>query len=416
MKRIGRPDDIAPAVVFLAGEPAGYITGPDRFGQRWIDDGLTRVMNLSFTPEQDELRSMVRRLLDAKSQPRDVRRAMDSADGFDPNSGLNFAELGLAGLAIPEEFGGAGYGPVEVGIVMEEAGRALLCAPYFSSVVLASTALLESRDDERRRSCCPSLQAARPGAPSHGSKTAAVGMRPGSPWPPRAPPSGWTLTGSKSFVIDGHTADHVIVAADVPRGASACSSSNREPRGCAAPRCRPWTRPASRPGSSSRPSRPGCSARRGTAGRCCAEHLTGGDTTRSGTGRRRAGVLDMAVGYAKVRVQFGRPIGSFQAIKHTCADMLLKVESARSAAYYAPVGGATGRSRAAGARQPGEVVLLRGVLPGGRRTTSRSTAVSASPGSTPHTCTSSAPRRRRSTSATPLHHRARLAEEIGNLT
>ena len=82
-------------------------------------------MNLSFTPEQDELRSMVRRLLAARSAESDVRRAMDSCDGFDPELWAQLAELGLTGLAIPEEFGGAGYGAVEVGIVMEEAGRVL---------------------------------------------------------------------------------------------------------------------------------------------------------------------------------------------------------------------------------------------------------------------------------------------------
>ena len=145
-------------------------------------------MNLSFTPEQDELRSMVRRLLDAKSAGADVRRAMDSADGFDSGLWAQLAELGLAGLAIPEEFGGAGYGAVEVGIVMEEAGRALLCAPYFSSVVLASTALLESRDDALAKELLPQLASGEcPGGRSRGSKTAAAGMRPVLRWPRRIP-------------------------------------------------------------------------------------------------------------------------------------------------------------------------------------------------------------------------------------
>jgi alkylation response protein AidB-like acyl-CoA dehydrogenase len=292
-------------------------------------------MNLSFTPEQDELRSMVCRLLDAKSAGADVRRAMDSVDGFDSELWAQLAELGLAGLAIPEEFGGAGYGPVEVGIVMEEAGRALLAAPYFSSVVLASTALMESRDDALAKELLPQLA-------SGEARAALAWVEDGGRWDEAGialaasrTPSGWTLTGSKSFVIDGHTADHVIVAGRTSRGVSlfVVDSQAEGLRRVALPTMDP-TRKQARLEFAATPARllgaegdgwPTLARTLDRAAIQLAAEQVGG----------AAGVLDMAVGYAKVRTQFGRPIGSFQAIKHTCAEMLLSVETARSAAYYA---------------------------------------------------------------------------------
>ena len=97
-------------------------------------------MNFAFDEEQEQLRAMVRDFLTDKSPESEVRRLMETEEGFDPAVWAQLSgELGLTGLAIPEEYGGAGYGFVEVGIVLEEAGRALLCAPYFSTVVLAAT-------------------------------------------------------------------------------------------------------------------------------------------------------------------------------------------------------------------------------------------------------------------------------------
>ena len=99
-------------------------------------------MNLTFTEEQEELRASVRRFLADKAPSEAVRRWMESEEGHDPAVWRQMAEqLGLQGLALPEEFGGAGYGPVELGIVLEEMGRALLPAPFLSSVALAGQAL-----------------------------------------------------------------------------------------------------------------------------------------------------------------------------------------------------------------------------------------------------------------------------------
>ena len=102
-------------------------------------------MNFAFSTEQEELRSMVRDFLADRSPEAEVRRLMETEEGFDPAVWSQLGdELGLLGLAIPEEYGGAGYGFVELGVVLEEAGRALLCAPFFSSVILAANTLLHS--------------------------------------------------------------------------------------------------------------------------------------------------------------------------------------------------------------------------------------------------------------------------------
>ena len=105
-------------------------------------------MNFAFSEEQEELRRIVRQFLDSKSSEAEVRRLMETTEGYDPATWSQMAnELGLQSLIIPEEFGGQGYGYVELTVVLEEMGRSLLCAPYFSSVVLAGNTLLHSGDD-----------------------------------------------------------------------------------------------------------------------------------------------------------------------------------------------------------------------------------------------------------------------------
>ena len=105
-------------------------------------------MNFAFTEEQDELRKTVRAFLDSKSPESAVREQMETEDGYDDAVWSQMAEqMGLQGLHIPEEYGGSGYSFVELGIVLEEMGRSLLCAPFFSTVVLAANTLLHSGDD-----------------------------------------------------------------------------------------------------------------------------------------------------------------------------------------------------------------------------------------------------------------------------
>ncbi len=115
-------------------------------------------MNFAFTEEQEELRKTVRAFLDAKSPEAAVREQMETEDGYDAAVWSQMAEqMGLQGLHIPEEFGGSGYGYVELGIVLEEMGRALLCAPFFSTVVLAANTLLQSGDDAAKKEYLPGI-------------------------------------------------------------------------------------------------------------------------------------------------------------------------------------------------------------------------------------------------------------------
>ena len=114
-------------------------------------------MNFAFTEEQDELRNSVRKFMEQKSPSAAVRELMETTDGYDKAVWDQMAnQLGLQGLAIPEEFGGSGYSFIELGIVLEEMGRALLCAPFLSGV-LAQTALLQSGDDAAKKEFLPGI-------------------------------------------------------------------------------------------------------------------------------------------------------------------------------------------------------------------------------------------------------------------
>src|SRR6202022_2912627 len=115
-------------------------------------------VNFAFSEEQEELRKSVRRFLDDKSPESEVRRLMETTEGYDPAVWSQMAQqLGLQGLHIPEEYGGAGDSYVELVVVLEEMGRALLCAPYFSTVALAANTLLASGDDAAKKEYLPGI-------------------------------------------------------------------------------------------------------------------------------------------------------------------------------------------------------------------------------------------------------------------
>src|SRR5580700_3256847 len=119
--------------------------------------GRTRV-NFAFSEEQEELRKSVRRFLEDKSPESEVRRLMDTTEGYDPAVWTQMGEqLGLQGLIIPEEFGGSGFSYVELIVVLEEMGRSLLCAPYFSNVALAANLLLAAGDDAAKKEYLPGI-------------------------------------------------------------------------------------------------------------------------------------------------------------------------------------------------------------------------------------------------------------------
>ena len=268
---------------------------------------------------------------------------METTAGYDPAVWSQMADqLGLQGLIIPEEFGGSGYGYVELVVVLEEMGRALLCAPYFSSVVMAANVLMASGDERAKKDYLPGI--------ASGSVIATVALpeaagrwdEAGVTLEAGGAGGNWTLTGEKLFVFDGVVADVVLVAARTRGGVSVLAvEKGAAGFSATAMRTMDQTRKQARLTFDSTPARlvggegdgwPAISAMLDLAAVALAAEQAGGAQK----------VLEMAVEYAKVRIQFGRPVGSFQAIKHKCADMVLDVESAKSAAYYAGRAAATG--------------------------------------------------------------------------
>ncbi|CAB4540385.1 MAG: acyl-CoA dehydrogenase [Actinobacteria bacterium] len=292
-------------------------------------------MNFAFTEEQEELRKTVRQFLEAKSPETAVREQMETETGFDPAVWSQMGEqLGLQGLIVPEEYGGSGYGYVELGIVLEEQGRALLCAPFFSTVVLAANTLIHSGDEAAKAAHLPGIASGETIATLAYTEPSGKWDESGITLQATASGDGYTLSGTKSFVLDGHTANLIIVAGRTDKGVSLFAVD-----GGAAGLTRTalstmdQTRKQAKLEFSNTPAT--LIGAEGEGWSILSRVL---DLAAVGLAAEQVGgaqkVLEMAVDYAKVRVQFGRPIGSFQAIKHKCADMLLEVESAKSAAYY----------------------------------------------------------------------------------
>ncbi len=292
-------------------------------------------MNFAFTDEQDELRKIVRSFLEAKSPESAVREQMETERGYDEAVWAQMAEqMGLQGLHIPEEFGGSGFSYVELGIVLEEMGRALLCAPFFSTVVLAANTLILCGDEAAKKDYLPGI--------ASGETIATVAFtEPSGKWDEsgiemEATPAGdgYTLTGTKMYVLDGHVADLILVVARTAAGVSLFAVDGDAEGLTRTPlSTMDQTRKQAKLEFANTPAR--LLEEEGIGWDFMARVL---DLVAVGLAAEQVGgaqkVLEMAVEYAKVRVQFGRPIGSFQAIKHKCADMLLEVESAKSAAYY----------------------------------------------------------------------------------
>ena len=293
-------------------------------------------MNFAFSEEQEELRRITRQFLESKSPEAEVRRLMDTDEGYDEKVWGQMAnELGLQSMIIPEEFGGQGFSFVELTVVLEEMGRALLCAPYFSSCVLATSALLHAGDDAAKGEHLPGI--------ASGETIATLAFtEPNGKWDESgieatATKDGdaYKLSGTKMFVLDGAQATLLIVAAKTGAGTSLFAV---DPAGSGVTRTNLATMDQTR--KQAKVELDGAAGTLiGTDGGGWATLERVLDLAAVALAAEQVGgaqkVLEEAVQYAKDRVQFGRPIGSFQAIKHKCADMLLEVESAKSAAYYA---------------------------------------------------------------------------------
>lgn len=296
----------------------------------------------AFTDEQLELRKTVRALLTKHADQAAVRKATESEHGFDATLwDLLCQQVGVAALAIPEEFGGIGASAVETHLVMEELGRTLAPTPMLGSVVLAAQAILASGDAEACERLLPGIAegasiAALCWTGSDGSwDTERVGVT----------ADGDSLTGSSHFVLDGSYADVLVVAASVD---GRVALFEVDPTQDAVTRRRVPTMDPTR--SVAVVEFAGATGRLLTADGTAALERVREIACVALSGEQVGAaeqILASTVEYSKSRVQFGRAIGSFQALKHRMADLYFLVETARSASYAAVASLSEGAASAA---------------------------------------------------------------------
>jgi alkylation response protein AidB-like acyl-CoA dehydrogenase len=303
-----------------------------------VDRGglVADVTDDALAQEREALRQTVRTFLERTSTEAEVRRLMETESGYDEGAWQQAADqLGLTGLVIPEEYDGSGFGPLELAVVFEEMGRALYAGPFLSTVGLAVSTLLASDDDVAKKEWLPKIAA--------GQTIATVALtEESSSWDladvettARRDAGGWKISGTKWYVLDGHVADLVLVVAradaDVAVFAVAGDAAGltREPMVTM-----DQTRKMARLRFDDVEAQPvgAASAGRAIIDRALLLAATALAAENVGAAQK---CLELSGDYARERVQFGRPIGSFQAIKHKLANMLTEVEQARSASYFA---------------------------------------------------------------------------------
>ncbi|MCX5341658.1 acyl-CoA dehydrogenase family protein [Streptomyces atratus] len=317
-------------------------------------------MDAAFTAEQDEIRRTLRELLAKRSGPDDVRSAVRTADGYDETLWRQLAQdLGLPGLALPQEYGGVGCGLAELAVACEETGRALLPSPLIATAALAAPLIAALGTEAQRTALLPRIAAggltatlAVPG----GSLAIALGLTgdpTGGAWAgggraggiqarPVGGAEGWRLYGEAAQVLDGHSAGLLLVAAHTggfPRSRTLlflvrpdAAAGIVRTRRTSLDETRPLARIELRDTEAELLGADDtvdvtdalAPAGRGVAALLAAQAVGAA-----------ASALERTVEYVKTREQFGRAIGSFQAVKHRLADLYVRVQAARSAAYYA---------------------------------------------------------------------------------
>jgi len=300
-------------------------------------------MNFGFNDEQELLRSTARKFFENECGSDTVRRLMGTPEGISPDLWTKLAEQGWLGLVYPEAYDGMGLGLVDLVVLMEEMGRAVVPGPYFSAVLLGGLAILEAGGEAQKKEWLPKIAAG-------DRRVALAWMEPSAQLGPAgvtlsAVEKGgrYTLSGTKLFVHDAHTADALVVAARTRPGAGADGVSlfllPKGTKGLEVTLLPTMDQTRKLCEVSLSDVSVGADALLGAAGAgwaplarvldratvaLCAEMCGGAQK-----------VLDMTVEYAKIRQAFGRPIGSYQGVKHRAADMLVDVENSKSITYYA---------------------------------------------------------------------------------
>jgi alkylation response protein AidB-like acyl-CoA dehydrogenase len=282
-------------------------------------------MEFGLSESQQMLKDNARKFFAGECPMGEVRRLMDTDTAYDAALWAKLAEQGYTGIIFAEEYGGVGLGKVELILLMEEAGRALLPGPLFSTVALAGAVISAVAGHEQKKKYLAPICAGE-------ARSTVAMLEAGASWDPkdaRISVANGRLTGEKLFVPDAAVADSILVVA--PGGVFAVDG--RAPGITIRPMLgmdltrklysvRFENTPAERLGDAAGPARGLDIATAALA----AEMVGGMQRT-----------LDLTVEYAKMRKQFGKPIGSFQAVKHLCADMLVRSEVARAAVHAAAV-------------------------------------------------------------------------------
>ena len=304
-------------------------------------------MNPALTPEQDAIRRTLREVLAKRCAPEEVRTAAATPAGYDPDLWRQLAEQpGLPGLALPADHGGTGLGPVELALACEETGRVLLPSPLLASSVLAANAVRLLGTGTQRAELLPAL--------AGGARTAALvlptplpdgaeaggGRAGGVQAKPAGEPGSWLLYGESAHVLDGARADLLVVAAHAggfPRSRTVLFLVRGDAAGVTRSRCSSMdeTRALGRVELRDVIAAPLGDPARDAGQALAATGLLADLAAAAEAVGAAEQCLTRTVEYAQIREQFGRPVGSFQAIKHRLADVYVGVESARSAVYYA---------------------------------------------------------------------------------
>jgi alkylation response protein AidB-like acyl-CoA dehydrogenase len=300
-------------------------------------------MNFGFNEEQELLRNTARKFFENECPSDTVRRLMETPEGINVALWKKLAEQGWLGLIYPEQYDGMGLGLVDLVVLMEEMGRAVAPGPYFSTVLLGGLAVLEAGSDAQKKEWLPRIA-------SGDRRVALAWMEPSAQLGPAGvtltaveKAGKYTLSGTKLFVHDAHTADALVVAARTRPGAGADGVSlflvPKGTRGLEVTLLPTMDQTRKLCEVACADVTMGADALLGAAGTgwaplarvldratvaLCAEMCGGAQK-----------VLDMTVEYAKIRQAFGRPIGSYQGVKHRAADMLVDVENSKSITYYA---------------------------------------------------------------------------------
>jgi alkylation response protein AidB-like acyl-CoA dehydrogenase len=298
-------------------------------------------MDFDFTQEQVMLRNLTREFLSRESTPRAVRTLMEDPRGFSDVTWQQIADMGLPGLAIDAGYGGQGLGMVELALVLEEMGRAAFPGPFFATTVLAATAIAAGGQANQMARYLPDIANGRTKATLALVEDALSWAPSGVRMTAERRGNAFTLNGTKRFVPFANAADLVLVVARTSNAAdgTAVFAVPRETRGMSEV-------PNVEMDHTTRTSTLNFENVTVSADDAIGEidrgwHVIAPTLQRAAVGAaaemlgaaRRC--MEMSVEYAKVRQQFGQPIGTFQAIKHACAEMLLEVENSHAATYFA---------------------------------------------------------------------------------